>query len=386
MHYQVPLYRSLAEDRRVDFKTFFASSGGVRPHDAGYGSARIVWGGDLLAGYEHEFLAAADENELADGFWGLCDADVVGRLRGERPDVLWVHGFTYATLALGVLAARALGIPVLLREDQTLLHERPWPKRWVREAALRMLFSQVYGLYTSSHNYDYFRRFGVPPQRLFFAPYAVDNGYFRGRARELAAARPALRARLGVEGEGPVVLFVGRLVGRKAPDLLLEAFRRVRSRNDCALVFVGDGELRDPLQRQVVAQRIPDVHFAGFLNQLAIPAAYAAADVFVLPSRLHETFGFVVLEAMNFGLPVITSDKVGSARDLVRDGVNGYVFPSGDAASLAAHLDRLVGDQAGRRQLGEGARRIVDRRRHAVAADGVVTAANAAIRRRAVRL
>ena len=83
------------------------------------------------------------------------------------------------------------------------------------------------------------------------------------------------------------------------------------------------------------------MHLAGFLNQSELPEAYVAADVFCLPSVLHETWGLVVNEALNFGLPVVVSDKVGCAADLVRPGWNGFVVPAGQPGPLADALEQL---------------------------------------------
>jgi glycosyltransferase involved in cell wall biosynthesis len=378
-YYHAPLYRLLANDERVRFKAFFATQEGVRPHDPGFGIPSIVYDVDQLSGFEHEFLARADSNETRRGFWALRDFDVVSRLRRFRPDAVFVHGFSFLTIWLAMAAAAALRAAVLLREDQTLLHGRPWPKRWGRAAVLRALFSQVYGLYPSSNTYDYFRRYGLPPSRLFFVPYCVDNDLLQRRARDLEPERARLRERFGIAGEGPVILYVGKLTPKKQPELLLDAFASVRDSAACALLYVGEGQLGEALRRRVRVDGIADVHFAGFLNQSEIAEAYAAADLFVLPSRVHETFGFVVPEAMNFALPVVVSDKVGSARDLVRDGINGLVFPHADGGALARALAVLVGDAGLRRRLGERSRDVVSRRDYRVAAEGVIAACRAAV-------
>lgn len=379
VYYQAPLYRRLAGDPRLRFKAFFASSAGVRPHDPGFGLPTVVWDVDSLSGYDHEFLTGAPDNEIDGRFFGMLDLDVLTRLRAFRPDVLWVHGYSYATIWLAIVAAKTMGIPLLVREEQTLLHGRPWPRRWAREAVLRSLFARAYGLYISSNNYRFFRRYGLAPERLFFTPYAVDNELLRRRAADLAPARDRLRERFGIApAGGPVVLFVGKLISKKNPQVLLGAFERVRASRACTLLFVGEGDMRPHLESTVRRHGTPDVHFAGFVNQSRVPEAYACADVFVLPSRLHETFGVVVAEAMNFGLPVVASDKVGSAPDLVRDGVNGYVFARHDVATLARRLEGLVGDEALRRRLGERSRRIVGRWHAGVAADGVAAASTAA--------
>src|SRR5207247_11160263 len=126
-------------------------------------------------------------------------------------------------------------------------------------------------------------------------------------------------------------------------------------------------------------KHIPNVHFAGFLNRSQISQAYVAADVFALPSRQHETWGMVVNEAMNFSLPIIVTDKVGCADDLVRDGENGFVVSSEDSADLSDRLRQLVRSSELRQRFGNASRQIVSGWTHDLAVGGVLRATAAAV-------
>jgi glycosyltransferase involved in cell wall biosynthesis len=126
---------------------------------------------------------------------------------------------------------------------------------------------------------------------------------------------------------------------------------------------------------------IPDVIFAGFLNRSQIARAYIAADIFVLPSAVNETWGMVVNEAMNFGLPVIVSDKVGCAPDLVQNGDNGYVFDHRVVQELANVLAKLVSNRDLRLRLGKRSLDRISQWSPQLAADGLVDAAIAALNR-----
>ncbi len=378
--YQTPLYQALTADPRVDLTVLFASSGGVRPYDAGLGGRPVVWDVDLLRGYPSRFLRAADRNEASAGFLGMRDLDVVRPILRERWDAVWVHGYSYLTLWLAILAATLRGIPVLIREEQTLLHERPWPKRWLRAAVLRALFSRIHGLYIGANNRAFFARYGIPEHRLHFVPYCVDNATLQRQATSLAGRRQELQARFGIAADtGPVVLFVGKLIPKKQPLLALDAFARVRRDLRCALLVVGEGELEDAMRARITAEGIPDVHFAGFLNRGEIAQAFAAADLFVLPSRLHETWGLVVNEAMNFALPVVVSDKVGCAPDLVQDGENGFVVAAGQVGALASAVRKLVESPDLRRVMGRRSRERIDRWHYGLAVEGIVQACREAV-------
>src|SRR5581483_3191529 len=103
---------------------------------------------------------------------------------------------------------------------------------------------------------------------------------------------------------------------------------------------------------------LAQVVLTGFVNQGQIADYYAAADVLVLPSG-HEPWGLVLNEAMCFGLPVIASDAVGAAPDLVRPGENGWTYPVGDVDALARALEAAVEDPARRSAMGRRSRAIV---------------------------
>jgi glycosyltransferase involved in cell wall biosynthesis len=109
------------------------------------------------------------------------------------------------------------------------------------------------------------------------------------------------------------------------------------------LLFVGDGPLRGGLMAQAGAQAGGDVRFLGFRNQSELPALYDLCDVFVLPSN-YEPWGLVINEVMNARKPVIVSACVGAAPDLVKPGVNGWSYPTGDVAALAECLRQAFAD------------------------------------------
>lgn len=375
VHYQAPLYRLLADDERIDFTAIFASNAGVRPYDGGYGR-HVRFADDLLDGYRSVFLRRAETNPAGGGFADLRDWDIRSILTQERFDVLLLHGYHTATHLLAALTQRLIGGGVVFREEQTLLEPRPFAKRLVKRLTLPLHFRGGYAVYIGTENRRWWESWGTPEERLVFAPYAVDNGRLQAQAAELLPRRGEIRREFGIADDaGPVVLFVGRLIPKKDPLTLLEAFRRVRQSTRCTLLIAGAGPLEAALKKRIAAYGIPDVKFAGFLNQAELPRAYACGDVFALPSREGETWGLVVNEAMNFGLPVVASRKVGSATDLVRDGETGLLCESGDPSSLEASLRVLVERPALRQALGRAARELIGGWSHERARTGIVQAA-----------
>jgi glycosyltransferase involved in cell wall biosynthesis len=375
VHYQVPLYRRLAADPRIDFTALFVSGDGVlRATDEGYAHP-ITWAGDHLTGYRSIFLDRGRRRSTP-------DFAVVHELLRQRFDVLWLHGYNHRTLQLGLWTQRALRLPVMIREEQTLIHTRRLGKALAKELLLRAALSNGPGLYLGTESARWFEHYSVPAERLVWVPYAVENGLLREGAIRLRGQRDELRKRFGIRSDsGPVVLTVCRLVKNKQPQALLEAFRLLRARVDSTLLIVGAGELEPALRQYVATHRIPDVVFAGFVNRDRISEAYAVADVFVLFSLAHETWGVAVNEAMNFALPLVVSDKCGCARDLVREGYNGHIVSSDRPEILAERLYSLAGDPAQRDEFGVRSRAIIDSYNYETAAAGVIRAAEMSVGR-----
>jgi glycosyltransferase involved in cell wall biosynthesis len=172
----------------------------------------------------------------------------------------------------------------------------------------------------------------------------VDTSTFALDEESRNRLRPIVRAELGLAPDWLGVLFSGKLVSRKGPDLLLEAVRRLpeAQRDRTAVVFLGDGELRESLQNFALGEPAIKTRFVGFQNQSRLSRYYHAADVLALPSRMLETWGLVVNEALHHGLPCVVSDQVGCAPDLVEPGGTGEVVSADSREALTAGLVRVL--------------------------------------------
>jgi glycosyltransferase involved in cell wall biosynthesis len=186
---------------------------------------------------------------------------------------------------------------------------------------------------------------------IYVAPQSVEADLF-GRtvaAEEIAAFRSEHRL-----GDGPLVLYVGRLVPEKGVDVLLEAW--ARERPQATLVLIGDG----PLAPRAAAATAERVRLLGPAPREDLPAAYAASVCAVLPSvptaRFREPWGLVCNEAMHQRRPVVATTAVGAAAGgLVRDGETGLVIAPGDAGALARAITRLLSDAPLADRLGRAA-------------------------------
>ena len=334
----------------VHYFSDYSLRGGL---DVDFG-VNVTWDVPLLEGYEHVFISR-DCDLFNHNKVGLPEAP--GLLRRGRFDAVLMTGYMHRFARQVVRAARAMGLQSVLRTeftDATPDYGRTRLKALVRDAYLRWFYRNVDAFcYIGEDARDHLLRRKVPADRMFFSPYSVDTTLFE--AQRKAYSRERVRAELQIADGQKVVLFSGKLIPRKAPLLLLKALRMIPGINDVVVLFVGDGPLRaevEVLAREVLGTRF---RMVGFVNQSQIGKYYLASDLFVLPS-IFETWGLVVNEAMQFGLPVVVGSNVRCHRDLVFEGKTGFTFPNGDPEALASRLEILLRDPMLVAQMGENAR------------------------------
>lgn len=355
IQYQAPLLRRIAQEPDIDLTVFFCSDFSVEEFaDSGFGRV-IQWDVPLLDGYKYEFLPGFVKTDRVT-LWRPFNYGLRRRLRNGHFDAIWIHGYMRPYHWAAIAAAKSLGMRVLVRDEATLFSRQ---RGLARKAAKQVFFWLLRlgvdaFLAIGSANAGYYRHLGVPRDRIFLVPYAVDNDFFERRATEARKSRKQLRISLGLDPLRPIVLFVSKLQQRKRPMDLMEAYLKIADRVSPRpyLLFVGDGELRPELERRI--RLLPDdsVRFLGFRNQTELPQFLDLCDVFVLPS-VEEPWGLIVNEVMNAGKPVVVTDQVGCGRDLVEEGVNGYVFSAGNVAVLAERLHGLLSDVERRAEMGK---------------------------------
>lgn len=202
----------------------------------------------------------------------------------------------------------------------------------------------------------YRREFGAD-RRYFNVPYFSDLARFTNARRDAP------------EQGGPRrLLFSGALIGRKGVDLLARSFREfARNGDDIRLDIVGDGDMRNRLMH-LLEPVSAKVCFHGFRQWGELPELYARAHVLCVPSR-YDGWGLVVPEGLAAGLPVIATDRMGAAVDLLRDGVNGWIVPAGDYDQLHSAIGKALA--LANRELGRLSVAAMDSVANHTLADGV---------------
>jgi glycosyltransferase involved in cell wall biosynthesis len=273
----------------------------------------------------------------------------------HRPLVVSTHTAKAGTL--GRLAALAAGVPVRVHTFHGHVLEGyfgPVASMVIRgvERALGALTTWIVAV--SPEVEADLRRFGIGGGHLT----VIRHGF---ELERLAGGSPlALRTELGIPRDAPVAGIVGRLVPIKNHRLFLDAAVLVRAALPQAhFLIVGDGELWPDLQTQAREPGLTGfVHLTGWRRDL--PDVLAAMDVVVCCS-INEGAPAALIEACAAGRPIVGTD-VGGVADLVVEGVNGHLTPSGDVEALAHAMLRTLRDREAARQMGRAAQRIAEAR------------------------
>lgn len=347
IQYHAPLFRALAASGEVDLTVLFIRMPDAREQGRGFG-IEFAWDVPLLDGYRWECASGV-----------LASAAPRKLLRSFAPDAVLLTGWHVRPLIQLAFAAKSMGLPVLMRAEANALRKRPWYARLAHRVLLR---NCTVFLPIGRASRDFYLGYGIAPERMFDAPYFIDNARFASSAAQALARRVEWRERWAIPADSVCFCYAGKLEPKKRILDVLAALA-IAQRADgppLHLLVVGTGELMDAAHTYAKAEGLP-VTFAGFLNQSEIPAAYAACDCLVLASDFGETWGLVVNEAMACGRPAIVSDRVGCAADLVTPGETGDVFPFGDVHALADCMVRLARDRNRLAAMGDAARERVMR-------------------------
>ena len=354
IQYQTPFYRALHKNKRISETVYFLDDIGLKEVYSEEFKSVIKWDIPLLDGYNYVFLRNFTFSKEGVFVKRINPYIALICIRGKY-DAVIITGYDTISALLAVFLSSLHGIKILFRTEADL--GNPYSqglKKLLKKIFLGRFLSFCHGvLYSCEKNKEYFKHFGVSENKIFPVLSSVDNEYFQSERQKYVDSN-ILKDSLSISSESIVLLFVGRLTNRKRPMDILAAFLQLQNQSVCNpvfLVIVGDGPMRRKMELFIERNNFHNVFFAGFKNQSEISQYYAMADILILPSEYDPT-PKVINEAMNFALPILVSNCVGTANDLVEHGVNGYVFDVGNIDKIVTYIRELAINRKLRNNMG----------------------------------
>lgn len=346
IQYQVPMIRYLNQVPDIYVKVFYSSDLSLREYyDDGFGK-KVEWDVPLLGGYDHEFLPALGSKDQLT-FFKPFNYGLMQRLKQGGFDALWLHGYSRFINLQAIVYAKIAGLKVFIRDEAwEKSQKRSWKNKLIKRLWFNVLkrFTDAF-LAIGTCNRDYYLANNIGENSIFLVPYVVDNEFFAQKSA--SADTDSLRKEHVIGQEQKVVLYASKLSERKRVLDLIQAFASLVCQEDFSLqrpflLIVGAGELEFAAKDLINRLGLTDcAKIVGFKNQSDLPAYYALCDVFVLPSA-NEPWGLAVNEAMSCNAAIVASDQVGAAHDLVKDGLNGCIFETGNIRHLSEKLSHAL--------------------------------------------
>jgi len=329
--YRIPVFNEIAENIKDQFLVIFFGKSGKRRLWKIY-KEKIKFNYRVLPG-----ILFQRKNSTPYFF----NPTILYELLKYSPEVIIIGGYHHPSSLFALLYTKLFKRRIILwcesnRYDQRSYHPfKEAYKRWFVRNCTEYLAA-------GKASFEYLLLLGAPADKIWVAPDAVDNEFFSKACDRERKKKDAFKKFKGYPEK--LILYVGRLIDQKGIPDLLKAFQMLSEKNsDLGLVLVGSGEGESRYRRFCQVNNLRNVFFEGFVYQEDLPAYYAAADVFVLPTH-SDSWGLVLNEAMACKLPVISTDVAGAARDLIYHGENGYIYKKGNVDELIKFLRRVLNE------------------------------------------
>lgn len=331
IQYYSPLFQLLTKRNKIQIKVFYTwEQSQEKVLDKKFGK-EIKWDIPLLSGYDYTFVKNTSKNPGSAHFTGVINPTLINEIKQWQAGALLVFGWNHHSHFKAMRYFKGK-IPVYFRGDSTLLDEKKSIKTFARRVWLKFVYRYIdYAFHVGTNNKNYYLKHGLNEKQLIFAPHAIDNDRFNDDAKNYQKQALLYRKKLNISEQDIVFLFAGKFEPKKNPLILIETARYFPKYR---FLFVGNGILEQEMKQKAGK----NVLFLPFQNQSQMPIIYRIANVFVLPSE-SETWGLAVNEAMACAKAIITSDKVGCAVDLIKNGQNGYVFKANNIEDLKEKIE-----------------------------------------------
>lgn len=359
IQYNAPLFALLTARGRVELKVFYTWGEDVLKAKYDPGFQRVVnWDIPLLEGYNYAFVKNTAAKPGSHHFRGIDNPTLNAEIVQWGADAVLIYGWSFKShfKAIRFFYGR---IPVLFRGDSTFVTVQSGLKTFLRKRFLKFVYRHVdYCLYVGTNNRRYYELCSVPERKLIFAPHAVDNARFKDTRGEYQQQADAMKSEMGIPREAVTLLFAGKLTEDKNAQLLIKSMDHLSSLPyPHHLIIVGNGPYEQELK--AIAGGNPNIHFLPFQNQAMMPVVYRLGDIFIMPTKISDTWGLAINEAMASGRPVLVSSSCGAAIDLVKDGRNGYVFDSRNEDDFLEKLIKLCINKSLCANMGAGSLQII---------------------------
>ncbi len=317
--YRVDFFNALA--KQCDVEVVFERKKAKNRNNKWYNDGDVLFKAKFLKGIRY-----GDEEAFSLG--------LARKMCFRRKSILVVSGYSSLTAIFALVFMKLFRKKYILNVDGAIAHPTQGFKKKLKSMLIRGAAAYMS---TSRVTDEYLMSFGAEKSRIFRYHFtSLKEADLQKRVVE-AEEKAALRDKLNVK-ESKMFLAVGSYIHRKGFDVLLKASERLPK--GVGIYIVGG----TPTEEYVKLREdlnLTNVHFVEHLNKEELKVYYKAADLCVFPTR-YDIWGLVVVEALGYGLPVLTTDQCVAGLELIQDGYNGFIVPAGDEKALHERMAYIL--------------------------------------------
>ena len=341
-HYKTDLWNAFTDSRKVDATVVYTERRNWSP-DAGHDYQRFPKDNYEAVVLEGKGVLGAVRSSMR----------VLSMMRKVRTELIYIAGYVHIQTVLAIIYASLLSKKFAVHAD-VFNNRKPegrfsWLKWVIREALRKLIFARADAVLVCGRlGVETALKAGCPEKKIRDFPYSVSLSRIMSDQPDVIPDKCVEDLRSGKS----IILFSGRMIPRKGLVTLLQSMSEIRTEIDWALWIEGDGpELQAYTSLAAESGLSERCRFLGFSQYDLHSWLMRSADIVVVPS-FEDSWGIVVDEGLQLGKAVVSSNATGSGCDRIEHGVNGYLFPAGDANTLAAIIASLLNDPDLRTRIG----------------------------------
>lgn len=313
-------------------------------------------------------LGSADLNEHQYPYEVLFDTELdhiltrhkiislLKRVAFHNPKLIYLNGYYDASYWAVIVYAKLKNIKIIIDSEST---ESSRERFWWKEMLKKIVIPRMDGyLCLGTKATEYIIKLGVKKEKILSSRnIGIANDKVSTLYQDGLSERDSVKKYYNLPQFN--FIYAGRFSPIKNLSILVEAFAEVTKKYDnWGLILSGDGAEKENLKSLVSSNNIERIFFLPSCEWHEVPARYALADVAILPS-LFEPFGFLVNEALVYGMPIIVSNRCGSAFDLIQEGENGYTFNPTKKAELVEKMCLMMNNTLAHKTMGDKGKLLV---------------------------
>lgn len=307
-------------------------------------NSKLNWGIDITKGFKSILMKNYSKDPHSAGFFSRMNLDIPFIIKKVRPKKVFFQGYSDLSSWLILIFSVLLKVKSITWKGERVL-KKGENISWIKKFVLKNIFFNFCDViyYSCKGNFEYLKEFEIKNKKLKPMNCSVNNRYFSYRYKTNLKIKKKLKKKLRIDEDDKVIILVTNFEKRKNIISLLQVIPNLKEKK-IKFMIIGDGNYKKDINlfKNIFRDKII---LPGFIDIKRISDYYSISDLFIILST-YDPSPKTLNEAMNFGLPCIVSDNIGTAKDLIKNGINGYILNDTSKHKVLNYINRIFLDKS----------------------------------------